>query len=215
MLLHHVDGAPVSDILNGQLGHGRERLLVVERGRQRDADVGQKASFLFDPLSLGDVLRDAEQVQRVAGWIEDRNLFRVQEANAVMARLDRFFGDIDHVADLHGLPIFLDEELGLFPWPKIEVVLTDQRLPRPSEQVFSCAIEPHEPQRRALLDEQHERNVFDDGVEECVGIPELLVDALALADVLDTEMQYRGSPARSRSIDALSMMSTIVPSLRM
>ena len=83
------------------------------------------------------------------------------------------------------LAIFLDEELGLFPWPEIEVALADERLPRPSEQVFSRAIEPHEPQRRALLDEQHEGNVLDDGVEECVGILELLLDALALGDVHD------------------------------
>ncbi len=54
---------------------------------------------------------------------------------------------------------------------------------RPAEQVFTCAIEPHEPQRLALLDEQHERNVFDDCVEECVGSLEFFLDALALAEI--------------------------------
>ena len=101
--------------------------------------------------------------------IEDRNLLRMQEANALMARLDRFFRDVHDLAAVQGLAIFLDEKVGLCLRPKIVVVLADHRLPRPTEQVFTCAIEPHEPQRLALLDEQHEGNVFDDGVEGCVG----------------------------------------------
>src|SRR6185436_11335161 len=159
---------------------------------QRDADLGQQAPFFFDSPSLRDVLRDAEHIQRVAGRIEDRNFFRAQEADALMARLYRLFVDFDDVAALYGLVIFLDKELSLFRRPRLEVALSDERLPRPSEQVLSGAIEPHEPQRRTLLDEQHEGNVFDDCVEECVGIPELFLDALALCDVLDLSYVVEG-----------------------
>src|SRR6185369_4966782 len=101
-----------------------------------------------------------------------------------MARLYRFLVDV-HPADLQGLPIFLDEELGLFPGPKVEVALSGEYRTRPSQQVLSGAIDPHEPQRLTVLDEQHEGNVLDDRVEEHVGIPELFLDALALGDVVD------------------------------
>ena len=60
ILVHHVNGTPVTDDLNGQLRHGRERLLVVERRRQQDARLSQKLLFFFNPASLGDVLRDPE-----------------------------------------------------------------------------------------------------------------------------------------------------------
>ena len=56
MLVHHVDDAPVGDVLNDQLSHGRQRLLVVERSGQHDARLSQKLLFLFNPPSLGNVL---------------------------------------------------------------------------------------------------------------------------------------------------------------
>ncbi len=95
LLVHHVNGTPVGDILNDQPSHGRQRLLVVERSRQRDADLSQKLLFLFDPLSLCDVLRDTEKINRVTRRVEDRNFFRMQDANALMARLYRFFRYVD------------------------------------------------------------------------------------------------------------------------
>ena len=132
MLLHHVNGTPVSDILNDQPSHGRQRLLVFERSRQRYANLSQKLLFLFDSLSLGDVLRDTEQINRVTRRVEDRNFFRMQDANALMARLYRFFRYVDYLAAFQGLAIFLDEKLSLFPWPKIVVVLAYKRLPSAS-----------------------------------------------------------------------------------
>ena len=122
--------------------------------------------------------------------IEDRNLLCMQEANALMARLDRFFRDVHDRAAVQGLAIFLDKKVGLCLRPKVVVDLADHVLPRPAEQVFTCAVEPHEPQRLALLHEQHDGNVVDDGVEGCVGSLEFFLDALAHGDVHD-----RGDPA--------------------
>ena len=42
----------------------------------------------------------------------------MQDANALIARLYRFFRYVDDAAAFQGLAIFLDEELGLFLWPK-------------------------------------------------------------------------------------------------
>src|SRR6186713_2864957 len=112
----------------------------------------------------------------------------------MMARLYRFLVDV-HPAGFQGLPIFPDKELGLFPGPEIEVVPSGERLARPSQQVLSGAIDPNEPQRLTVLDEQHEGNVLDDRVEEHVGIPELFLDTLALRDVLDLRDVVEGRAA--------------------
>jgi len=96
------------------------------------------------------------------------NLSRMQEANALITRLDRFFRDVNDGAAVQGLAIFLDEEIGLCLRPQIVVALADQRLSRPAEQAFTGAIEPHEPQRLALLEEQRESDVVDDGVEDAL-----------------------------------------------
>ncbi len=85
MLVHHVDATPVGDMLNDQPSQARQRLLVVERRRQHDARLSQELLFLFDPSSLGDVLRDTEQIQRVTRGVEDRHFLRVQDANALDA----------------------------------------------------------------------------------------------------------------------------------
>ena len=47
ILVHHIDGTPVGEMLNDELSHGRQRLLVVERRRQQDAGLSQKLLFLF------------------------------------------------------------------------------------------------------------------------------------------------------------------------
>src|SRR5262245_58639158 len=113
----------------------------------------------------------------------DRNFPRMQETETLTARFYRFFRDVYDLAVVQGLAIFLDEELGLRPRPEVVVGLPYERLPRPAEQVFARAIEPHEPQRLALLDKQHQGHVFDDGGQGCVGILEFLLDAFALFNV--------------------------------
>jgi hypothetical protein len=51
-LVDHVDGRPVREILNRQPRHVCQRLLVFERGRQRDTDLRQELLFLFNPSPL-------------------------------------------------------------------------------------------------------------------------------------------------------------------
>src|SRR5215831_16721943 len=109
----------------------------------------------------------------------------MQDANASEPRMYRFFRYVDDIATFQGLAIFLDEEIGLLVWPVIVGILAYQRLIRPTEQVLSSAIEPHKPQRLALLDEQHERNVFDNRVEECVGSLEFFLNAFAPGNIAD------------------------------
>src|SRR6516225_5075515 len=167
--VYHVNGTPVGEILNAQPSEIRQRLLVFERSRQRYADVSQKLLFLLEPLSICDVLRDTEKINRVTCRVADRNFFCMQSANASIPSQYRFFRYVDFAAPVQGLAIFLDEKLSLFLGPKIVGILAFKCLVRPTEQVLTYAIQPYEPQRLTLLDEQHERNVFEDCVEECVG----------------------------------------------
>jgi hypothetical protein len=126
----------------------------------------------------------------------------MQEPDALMARFQRFFRNVYDRAAFQGLPIFLDEELGLRSRPEVVVGLANNLLPRTADQVFARAIEANEPQRLALLDEQRERNVFDDGVKECVGILEFLLDAFDLFDV-GARAETTCESLRSRSAAAL------------
>src|SRR5262249_38651253 len=146
-------------------------------------DIGEQLPFFFTPSSLGNILRDTKQKTGVTGPVENRHFLRVEEANALVARLDRFLGDVDYLASGQRFAIFLDEKLGLLPRPELIVGFTEKPLPRPTEQVFAGTVEPQEPQRRAVLDEQHQWNVFDDGVEIGVRIFEFILDALALRDI--------------------------------
>jgi hypothetical protein len=132
----------------------------------------------------------------------------MQETNTLMARFYRFFRNIYDVATVQGLAIFLDEELSLRPRPKIVVGLPYELLPRPPEQVFARAIESHEPQRLALLEKQHEGNVFDDCVKGCVGILEFLLDAFDLFDV-----GARAKPFANLSVRAQERHSSDQPPL--
>ena len=155
MLLHDLDDAPIGEVTNDQLGNGRKRLFVIERSGQRDVRLRQKLSFMFNAPSLGNIFRDTEEICRLTRGVVDRNLLRMHETDALVARLYRFFRDVYDLAAVQGLAIFLDEEFGLRPRPKIVVGLAFERLLRPAEQVFARAIESHEPQRLALLDKQH------------------------------------------------------------
>src|SRR5215471_4868178 len=152
---------------------------------------------MFSAPSLGNILRDTEQVCRVTLRIAERHLLRMQEPEALMARFYRFFRDVYDLAGVQRLTIFFGEELRVRPRPKIVVGLPDERLPRPAKQLFTRAIEPHEPQRRALLDKQHQGNVFDDCVQESVGILEFLLDAFDLFYVGARAKPFANFPVRA------------------
>src|SRR5262245_60502108 len=130
----------------------------------------------------------------------------MQSANASIPSQYRFFPYVEFDAPVQRLPSLLEEKLTLFLWPKIVGILAFKCLARPTEQVLTYAIQPYEPQRLTLLDEQHERNVFEDCVEECVGSFEFFLDALALADVrVGADPAYHITGAISvRRIDGLS-----------
>src|SRR6185503_20804401 len=132
----------------------------------------------------------------------------MDETDALMRRFYRFFRDVYHLAAVQGLAIFFGEEVGLRPRPQIVDGLPDKRLPRPAEQVFARAIEAHEPQRLALLDEQREGNVFDNCVKECVRILEFLLDAFDLFDV-----GARAKPLANLSVRAEQRHSSDQPPL--
>ena len=55
MFVHHVDSAPVRDILDYKVSYGRQRLLGVKRSRQHRANFKQKLLFFLKTPSLGDV----------------------------------------------------------------------------------------------------------------------------------------------------------------
>src|SRR5262249_33879946 len=72
-------------------------------------------------LAIGDVLRDAEQVAGLAARPEDRDLARVQPAEAAR-RLERLLGDVDQYAALEHPAVRLLEGARLVSGEQREVV---------------------------------------------------------------------------------------------
>ena len=86
VLVNEVDGAPVGDVWHGQLGHVLERLLVIQRGSQHVAGVGQEGTLLLGPLLLGDVLDHHDCRLHLAGLVHQRRrLEQVPALNAGVA----------------------------------------------------------------------------------------------------------------------------------
>jgi len=116
-------------------------------------------------LAVGDVLRDAEEVARLAGRPEDGDLARVQPAHAVR-RLERLLGDVDEELVLQDLAILLLEEAGLIGGEQREVVATEHVVALEPGELLARAVEALVTQRLRVLHEDHRRDVVDDRVEE-------------------------------------------------
>lgn len=65
--------------------------------------------LFFRLLALGDVFRDAQQIERLSLFIVERDFLCVQNPRAAAPGLDRLFRNIDEVARSEHLPVFGDE----------------------------------------------------------------------------------------------------------
>ena len=83
-------------------GHAHE----VERERE------EARPFRLHPVAIGDVLGDPQQVLRLSGPVEDRDLLRVQDATPRRG-VDGILREVDHRPDPKGLAIGLGQGLRL------------------------------------------------------------------------------------------------------
>jgi hypothetical protein len=91
------------------VAHPRQEL-VLRRVRALGLRTGGFCGPLGEPL-VGDVLRDPEQVARLAALVVDRDLAGVDDARAFRG-LDRFVGNVDHRVAGEHLAILPDEDVG-------------------------------------------------------------------------------------------------------
>ncbi len=166
-------GVPVDQEL-GEGVHGPRRFLEVVRG-----DVGEllevpvgALQVLGQPLPLdgralpvGDVARDAEQVQGLAVVARHGDLLGVEPALAA-GGVDGLLGDVEELAAGEHRPVLAGEEVGLVLREEVVVVAPEHLLSGEAEQLLAGAVEPDEAQLAGVLDEDHVGDVLDDAVEE-------------------------------------------------
>gem|GEM_PF-7089539 len=85
-----------------------------------------------------------------------------------MSGADRLFRDLHRGVRLERLPVARLEEGGLLAREQIEVALPEERQPGNSQQFFARAVEQLKAQLARFLDEDHQRHVLDDRVDEAV-----------------------------------------------
>src|SRR5262249_49310532 len=110
-------------------------------------DVCELAEHLLVSDAVGDVLADAEQVLRAPARIHHRDLARVQDALALVLRVDRLGGDVDDLAFPEGLSVLLVEEVGLLAGVEVMIRLAEELAAREAQELLSCAIETPERER--------------------------------------------------------------------
>ena len=134
----------------------------------------------------------------------------MQDANALMARLYRFFRYVDDAAAFQGLAIFLDEKLGLFLWPKIVVVLAYQA---------SAFGQPSKSSPARL--NRTNRNDWLSLMNNMRGMFSMIASRNALAALSSSSMRLRSLMSRTNACQrpsgrmlALTSTGTSVPSFR-
>ncbi len=180
------------DPLQAPAQRRRERLLLVgegvrdrpqdqrERRAQLVADVGEEvrlravgqlggllrvAELLGREPPLGDVLRDAEQVARLAGRVEDRDLLRVDPARLALRTGQRLLGGDQPLAVEHRA-IALVERPHLLGRERLQAGLAEDVLGLHPRDLLGPLVPQLEGEIRGVLQEDHHRRVLDQRVED-------------------------------------------------
>ena len=66
---------------------------------------------------------------------------------------------------------------------KVQIIFSKEGLTFVSDEFFTGSIERQKPQLCCVLQENHERDVLNDRLGQCVGFPQLLLDPLARRNV--------------------------------
>ena len=101
---------------------------------------------------------------------ENRDFDGVQEAQTSMGCLDGFFGNLHHLTAIQHRAVFRHEEAGLLLRKEIVVASPDCRAAVDAQRLFLGLVPADEPQVLGVLDEEHDRQVFEHRVQETPGI---------------------------------------------
>ena len=165
-----------------ELGHGGVELLA-KQGAIGEAGQTVVMRHVFHALArellLGDVLGDAEQVERPVGAVAHGNDLRAQAANAVMRGVDRLLVDHLRLARLERSPVARDEAVGFLRGEEIVVGLADDGGARDAEKFLARAVQHDEAAGGRILDEHDGRHALDHAGEEGFALPEQRAGLLA------------------------------------
>ena len=139
---------------------------------------------------IGDVLMGLDQILRLAGLVEHRHAPGQEQPQAVLGADRVFFGE--QAALLDRRLVARDDQLG---FPRIEDIGRRQPggvLAPPVEDGLGAAIGEQIASVADALDDQRDRNVVDDQLEELLGVLELLGQRFAVGDVVEQRDQEFG-----------------------
>ena len=80
-------------------------------------------------------------------------------------RVDRLSPDIDHAGLLQNLTVLGGEGFCLLARQEIKIGLADQHIARRANQLLARTVEQGEVEVLSILNKDHVRDVFDNGVE--------------------------------------------------
>ena len=154
------------------------RRLVEKQGLldlEADLDflLARACELLLRLFALGDVFGDADEILRRAVGAEHGHFDGVQIAEAPMCGLDGLFGDLDHPAAVEHGAVFRDEEVRLFLGKEVVIASSDCRAAIDAERLFLRPVPANELQVLGVLDEEHDRQIFQHRVEKTPRIFEL------------------------------------------
>ena len=147
---------------------------------------------LFGAVAVGDVLQHREQILRLAVVVAHRDVAGGRHPDAVSGRVDFVVGDQDRVFRSQRRVVFRDHVVRVFLRIDLAQRLADDVVAPHAEQLFARAVDQRERAfagvavaRRHVLDEERNRHVFDNGVEEFLRLAKPLLRAPPLADILE------------------------------
>ena len=151
-------------------GHVAGRLVEQERLLDLEADLdlllARPRQFLLRPLALGDVFRDADEILWRSIGADDWNLDGVQVPQTAVRCLDGLLRNLHDLTAVQYRAILRDEEAGLFLGKEIVVASSDCGAAVDAQGLFFGSVPPHEFQVPGVLDEEHDRQVFEHRVEK-------------------------------------------------
>ena len=145
---------------------------------------GGPGERLLHAPALGDVLGDAQQVKRLPRFIQDRDFLGVQEAHAVVLRVNRLFGNVVRHALAQDIPVLGGEKVRFLPGEEVVIALAEHLVAGKTEQILGGLVEAHEPEILGVLDKQHVGEILDHGVEEYLHAPVFIFRQHAPGNVL-------------------------------
>ena len=170
-------GAPVRHHAGQVVGDGADEALVLFQAP------GGGVQHLGGAPAFRDIDRHPQHVAGAPRIVAQDHLARGEVARGAVGRIDRFLFDFHHLPRGQQLAVGADEGGRLLRREEVVVGLAQQLLARASQGQFRVAVDHFKAQLVGALDEDHGRDVFDDGAEQMFRVAKFRFAAPALADV--------------------------------